>query len=606
VLSLSGYATLAVYEGILQSVTYENISENPSSAARTIELTAVDFDATYPTGGATININVIPVNDAPAVNVMAIGVLSYTENNPPVVIGPGIVLQDVDNSNLSGATVSMTTNFTSGEDVLVFTNQNGITGVYDPATGVLTLSGTSSVLNYQTALRSVSYQNTSENPVVFTRTISFQADDGMNLSSPDTRSVNVIATNDAPVLTSTLTNPPAYVSGDYVIDNTIAISDLDNLNLNSATISIVSGFASSEDELIFTNQGGISGSYNPSSGVLTLSGSALLTVYRDALRTVVYSNSSTSPVSTGRTIEFIVNDGSDNSNAASITIGFDINQPPVIGAITGTATVGGFITVDLAPFLSDPDNNLDVSTLSIISQPSSGAVASLTGTDLMINYAGLNFTGPDQLMIEVCDLLGLCTQANITINVSNNPPVINPPSSDPILVGTTFSIDLSPFLSDPDGNLDLSTLSIVVQPSSGALAILNGATLEVDYAGVAEFSGTDELTIEVCDQSGVCTQAVITILVEGDMVVNNGISPNGDDKNDYWIIENILLEPENTVSIYSRWGDNIYEVENYNNTTVVFGGLNNNGKEVASGVYFYRIEFKSGRPTLTGSLTIKR
>ena len=62
--------------------------------------------------------------------------------------------------------------------MLGFTNQNGITGSYNAGTGVLTLTGTTTVANYQAALRSVTYANTSDNPSAPTRTISFQVNDG--------------------------------------------------------------------------------------------------------------------------------------------------------------------------------------------------------------------------------------------------------------------------------------------------------------------------------------------------------------------------------------------------------------------------------------------
>ena len=61
-------------------------------------------------------------------------------------------LTDVDSGgNLAGATVSISTGFLSG-DTLNFTNQNGITGSYDTTHGVLTLTGTASIANYQAAL----------------------------------------------------------------------------------------------------------------------------------------------------------------------------------------------------------------------------------------------------------------------------------------------------------------------------------------------------------------------------------------------------------------------------------------------------------------------
>ena len=47
-----------------------------------------------------------------------------------------------------------------------------------------------------------------------------------------------------------------------VIDSNITVSDVDNTSLYNATIRIASGFVGSEDELGFTNQHGISGSYD--------------------------------------------------------------------------------------------------------------------------------------------------------------------------------------------------------------------------------------------------------------------------------------------------------------------------------------------------------
>ena len=91
------------------------------------------------------------------------------------------------------------------------------------------------------------------------------------------------------------------------------------------------------------------------------------------------------------------------------------------------------------------------------------------------------------------------------------------------------------------------------------------------------------------------------------MVVYNGISPNGDGPNDYFQLKNIVaLEPNNKVSIYTRWGDKVFEIENYDNDQRKFVGLNDKGNELTSGVYFYRIEFTSGKKELTGYLTIKR
>ncbi|MHC5830085.1 MAG: hypothetical protein ACYT04_82695, partial [Nostoc sp.] len=111
-------------------------------------------------------------------------------------IDSGITVSDVDSQNLSSATVSITNGFVATEDTLAFTNQNdGITGSY--TNGVLTLTGTATVAQYQAALQSVTYQNSSDNPSP-TRTISFVVNDGSLDSSPATRNINLTAVNDAP------------------------------------------------------------------------------------------------------------------------------------------------------------------------------------------------------------------------------------------------------------------------------------------------------------------------------------------------------------------------------------------------------------------------
>ena len=157
-----------------------------------------------------------------------------------------------------------------------------------------------------------------------------------------------------------------------------------------------------------------------------------------------------------------------------------------------------------------------------------------------------------------------------------------------------------------DNNIDISTLKIITAPISGAKATIQGGQLTVNYSNT-KFAGTDKLRIEVCDAAGVCTQQDITILVDGEIMVYNGISPNGDGRNDYFHILNIeTLYPENHVSIYNRWGDVVYETDNYDNSSKRFEGNSNSGKELTSGVYFYKIVFSSGREPLSGYLTIKR
>ena len=77
----------------------------------------------------------------------------------------------------------------------------------------------------------------------------------------------------------------------------------------------------------------------------------------------------------------------------------------------------------------------------------------------------------------------------------------------------------------------------------------------------------------------------------GKIRVHPAISPNGDGVgNDAMFIENIEKYERNEVVIFNRWGGTVYKTSNYNNTDNNFKGLNNSGKEVTDGSYFYSIQ----------------
>jgi hypothetical protein len=141
-----------------------------------------------------------------------------------------ITATDVDSANLSSATITMTTNFLTAQDKLGFVTQNGITGTWTAATGVLALSGSATVANYQLALRSITYNNSSDTPNTALRTVTFKVNDGALTSNTATRTIAVTAVNDAPVnsvpgpQTAPKNGTRAFSAGN---GNLISISDVD-------------------------------------------------------------------------------------------------------------------------------------------------------------------------------------------------------------------------------------------------------------------------------------------------------------------------------------------------------------------------------------------
>jgi gliding motility-associated-like protein len=193
-------------------------------------------------------------------------------------------------------------------------------------------------------------------------------------------------------------------------------------------------------------------------------------------------------------------------------------------------------------------------------------------------------------------------------NPNNSPPAIN---STPLAsqIEGKVKVDLTQLLSDPDNNIDFNTLSVVNSfTSRGVPATIDASYfLQIDYSG-NPFTGTDRITLEVCDLSGLCVQRVIDIEVIGAVVVYDGITPDGDGLNDFLFIKYIdVVEgaSKNRVMIFNRWGDVVFDIENYNNIDRVFTGLSKNGAELPSGTYFYKIELSGNKP-LTGFITLMR
>ncbi|MBW4464707.1 MAG: cadherin domain-containing protein [Pegethrix bostrychoides GSE-TBD4-15B] len=313
-LIITGNAPAASYQAALRSVTYSNVSGNPNVTPRTVQFTVRDSSLTSEIASRTIQ--VIPV-ESPAVVTTSGGSLSYTENAGQVAIDPLLTAVDADSDSLTGAKVQLQ-GYLPGQDSLSVTLQSGISGGFDAATGILTLTGTASLAVYQTVLRSITYANSSDDPSMANRTAQFTVQNNGSSSNLASRTIQVIPVNDPPVLQASLSET-SFGGGSLLVDPNLALSDLDNPTLNGATVRI-GGFVASEDSLLFTSQSGITGSFNATTGVLRLSGTASAAAYQTALRSVRYSNNQPIPTGTARSITFQATDGVASSNTVAVQV----------------------------------------------------------------------------------------------------------------------------------------------------------------------------------------------------------------------------------------------------------------------------------------------
>ena len=354
-LTLGGVDTLAAYQAALRAVTYVNSSDDPTTQARTVSWIASDGSAN--SAPVTSTITLTAVNDAPTI--AAGGTLAYTEGDPPAPLDASVTVSDPDSANLAGATVRISAGYVSGEDRLAFAPAGGIGGSFDAGTGTLTLSGTASVAAYQAALRAITFANSSADPSVAPRTVSWQVSDGSAASNVASSTITVTATENTPVVTAGGTL--VYTEGDppSAIDTALTVSDPDSAMLAGASVKIAANYQPGEDLLGFTATATISASWDGASGTLTLSGTDSVAAYQAALRSVTYANTSAAPSEAPRMISFAANDGSATGAAATSTVTVTaVNDPPVLsGGATVTYTEDDPATpVDATLGVSDPDN----------------------------------------------------------------------------------------------------------------------------------------------------------------------------------------------------------------------------------------------------------
>ena len=360
-LTLTGTATVADYQAVLRSVTYENTSEDPGADDRVVTFSVTDADDNEASDTRTVSVS--EVDDAATIEATA-GNVSLAGNATEVTVDGQVVVADEDSENLTGAVVSISTGFVSGEDVLSATAQGGVTvGAFNATTGELTLSGTATLADYQAVLRSVTYENTNTGRDAGTRVVTFEiTDEGANTAS-DTRTIDVSASLAEPTVTTTGSNL-AYTENDgaVAVDAGVTIADDDSTQLASATVTISSGYQVGEDILAATGQNGITvGTFNTTTGTLTLTGTAAVSDYQTVLRSLTYENSLEDPTTTSREITFTVTDPDDNTGSATRTIDLSaVDDPATITTTTEALLYGSdddALTVDEDVEVADVDND---------------------------------------------------------------------------------------------------------------------------------------------------------------------------------------------------------------------------------------------------------
>ncbi|TGD78425.1 gliding motility-associated C-terminal domain-containing protein [Hymenobacter wooponensis] len=117
-------------------------------------------------------------------------------------------------------------------------------------------------------------------------------------------------------------------------------------------------------------------------------------------------------------------------------------------------------------------------------------------------------------------------------------------------------------------------------------------------------SPTETTTYTLSAGEGGCADSdQVTITVRPAIRIPNAFTPNDDGRDDTWQIEFIEQFPENTVTVFNRWGNKIFSAENYSRANEWRGDMN--GKPAPVGTYYYVVVTKGplGK-SYSGSITV--
>nr|WP_255603214.1 cadherin-like domain-containing protein [Oscillochloris sp. ZM17-4] len=431
---------------VLQTLKYNDTSNNPLSASRTVSIVATDNG----TPG--------PATSSPAAQI----VITITAVDDPPTIGTNAGLTVTE-----GGSGNITTNELSASDPdtadanLVFT----VTTL--PTNGQLRKSGAPLALNgtftqADIAGGRISYAHNGSETT--SDSFRFTLKDATTTLGEATFAITITPVNNAPVLTLTSGATP-YLMGDpaVVIDSGATVSDRDSLDFAGGQLRVVlSAGGGTGDMISVRNQGSgagqigisppsitfsgvqigtISGGTYPSPLAITFTSSATPAAAQALVQNITFSNTSAAPATGSRAATFTVSDG-DGQTSAPASKMIAINAPPSAADDTANITINSVDTIiDVLANDSDPED--DSLTVTAVTQGSHGSVAVGAGGANVTYTPEADYLGADSFTYTISDGNGGTSTATVRVTVLKA-MIFLPFISKPAFADLTASISVNP------------------------------------------------------------------------------------------------------------------------------------------------------------------
>ncbi len=241
-----------------------------------------------------------------------------------------------------------------------------------------------------------------------------------------------------------------------------------------------------------------------------------------------------------------------------------------------------------------------------------GGVASFTFDPTTYCYEVLTAEmGQDTACIVACDNFGTCDTTILIVEVTEATPtnLVAVDDFTSIMLGETLDFNICDNDIIPD---DFLTNYYILPVSFGGLGPNHGlvnfdSECNINYLPTAQNCGViDSFNYVICNAEG-CDTALIKIEIACEntnsalLEFSNGFSPNGDEVNQYFTIKGAENLPSSNLTIYNRWGNQVYKGENYQND---WDGTFN-GTLLQNGTYFFLFQDGAGN-TYSGYVYLQR
>ena len=356
----------------------------------------------FSTASVTVMITVTHINDPPVIQLSETEI-AYTETGPPVLIfGTGLQISDVDNVNLTSATVVLVCRecessiafgsgaigmFSSGMALTPPSSSDRILERHSPPnfvvshfmsdnmeTGLVITplpDGDRRIAAFERYLQSLYFENIAREPSGAARTVILSVDDGTSMSNPVNITVQVTLVNDEVPSVALPNVSTIYVedSGSVLIflSNPV-ITDLDDNSiflLSGATVLLTGADPTYEQLFVDCSGTNLVCVFYSSNGILAISGNASVSTYEQILGSIAYENTIAEPDGQPRILTLTVSDGLHESAPVRLTIETELINDMVPLVTPSNSTViftevnqlPGSPPVPIAPTLSITDRD---------------------------------------------------------------------------------------------------------------------------------------------------------------------------------------------------------------------------------------------------------